>query len=189
MPYRINGHGAILFSGLSLIVVCLLTASVALAADPAASGAAAKGPLFGREVIVDNQRITGEPSLSIDGQDRIYVSTPYGFSTTASFVWRSIDHGMSFHLVPGNAPPVGKPLVTCVGGGDSQAWPSTPSAASTLSTCKGLTDVSNSVSSRPGLSLVNDLQRSQRYWRGPPVDSRIRRSAIRRRTLPDRRRS
>jgi hypothetical protein len=41
-------------------------------------------PAFGREIIVDNQRVTGEPSISIDGQDRIYVSTPYGFLTTAA---------------------------------------------------------------------------------------------------------
>ncbi len=149
MPYRINGHSAVLFSGLSLIVVFLLTASAALAADPAASGSAAKGPLFCREVIVDNQRITGEPSISIDGQDRIYVSTPYGFLTTASFVWRSTDHGMSFHLVPGNAPPVGKPAVTCVGGGDSGLAIDSINRLYFVD-LQGLTDVSNSASSDQG---------------------------------------
>ena len=149
MPYRTNGRSAILFSGLSLIVVCLLTASAALAADPAASGGTVKGPLFGREVIVDNQRVTGEPSLSVDGQDRIYISTPYGFATTASFVWRSTDHGMSFHLVPGNAPPVGKPLVTCVGGGDSGLAIDSINRLYFVD-LQGLTDVSNSVSSDQG---------------------------------------
>src|SRR5262250_1346277 len=79
----------------------------------------ASTPKFGREVIVDHQRAAGEPSIAIDSQDRIYVSAPFGFSTTASFVWRSTDHGESFHLVPGNASPFGKPNVTCVGGGDS----------------------------------------------------------------------
>jgi len=80
-----------------------------------ASGSSTTVPAFGREVIVDHQRVTGEPSLSIDSQDRIYVSAPFGFSTTASFVWRSTDHGKTFHLVPGNLPPYGKPNVTCVG--------------------------------------------------------------------------
>jgi hypothetical protein len=95
---------------------------------------------------------TGEPSISIDGQDRIYVSTPYGFSTTASFVWRSVDHGMSFHLVPGNAPPVGKPLVTCVGGGDSGLAIDSVNRLYFVD-LQGLTDVSNSVSSDRGSTL------------------------------------
>ena len=111
--------------------------------------AAGNGPAFGHEVIIDNQRVTGEPSISIDGQDRIYVSTPYGFLTTASFVWRSIDGGKTFHLVPGNAPPVGKPLVTCVGGGDSGLAIDTVNNLYFVD-LQGLTDVSNSVSSNQG---------------------------------------
>ena len=144
MQCRTTAYRAILLRALSLVVACLLTLDVAPAQTPAS-----KKPLFGREVIVDNQRVTGEPSMTIDGQDRIYVSTPYGFLTTASFVWRSVDHGMSFHLVPGNAPPVGKPLVTCVGGGDSGL---AVDAANRLYfvDLQGLTDVSNSVSADLG---------------------------------------
>src|SRR6266851_8348415 len=89
-----------------------------LAPAVSASGGSTTVPAFGREVIVDHQRVTGEPSISIDSQDRIYVVAPFGFSTTASFVWRSTDHGQSFHLVPGNVSPFGKPT-TCTGGGDS----------------------------------------------------------------------
>jgi hypothetical protein len=130
------------FTSSSLFAAILLLAAAVWANNP---------PKFGPEVIVDNQRVTGEPSISIDSQDRIYVSTPYGFATTASFVWRSIDHGMSFHLVPGNLPPTGKPLVTCVGGGDSGL------ALDSLDNLyfvdlQGLTDVSNSVSSNQGTS-------------------------------------
>jgi hypothetical protein len=121
----------------------------ALLAAVSAAQTSSTGPAFGREVIVDNQRVTGEPSLSIDGQDRIYVSTPYGFLTTASFVWRSTDHGTSFHLVPGNAPPVGKPLVTCVGGGDSGLAVDSVNRLYFVD-LQGLTDVSNSVSSDQG---------------------------------------
>ena len=152
MRLRINGYRSILLPDFSSIVACLiftylLTASIAFGIDPASSSA--KGPLFGREVIVDHQRVTGEPSISIDGEDRIYVSTPYGFATTASFVWRSVDHGTSFHLAPGNAPPVGKPLVTCVGGGDSGLALDKENRLYFVD-LQGLTDVSNSVSSDQG---------------------------------------
>ena len=145
MRIRTESFRPILFRRPSLILAFCFTAGVAVWGQ----SPAVKKPLFGREVIVDNQRVTGEPSMSIDGQDRIYVSTPYGFSTTASFVWRSVDHGMSFHLVPGNAPPLGKPLVTCVGGGDSGL---AVDAANRLYfvDLQGLTDVSNSVSSDEG---------------------------------------
>ena len=145
MRIRTEIFRPILFRRSSLILAFCFTAGVAIWGQ----SPAVKKPLFGREVIVDNQRVTGEPSMSIDGQDRIYVSTPYGFSTTASFVWRSVDHGMSFHLVPGNAPPLGKPLVTCVGGGDSGL---AVDAANRLYfvDLQGLTDVSNSASSDEG---------------------------------------
>jgi hypothetical protein len=148
MRIRTSRYPAVVLTHSWFIAVFLFTAMVALLLVAPAS-AASKGPLFGREVIVDNQRITGEPSISIDGQDRIYVSTPYGFLTTASFVWRSVDHGMSFHLVPGNAPPVGKPLVTCVGGGDSGLAVDSVNRLYFVD-LQGLTDVSNSVSSDRG---------------------------------------
>ncbi len=148
MRIRTSRYPAVVLTHSLFIAVFLFTAMVALLLVAPAS-AASKGPLFGREVIVDNQRITGEPSISIDGQDRIYVSTPYGFLTTASFVWRSVDHGMSFHLVPGNAPPVGKPLVTCVGGGDSGLAVDSVNRLYFVD-LQGLTDVSNSVSSDQG---------------------------------------
>jgi hypothetical protein len=111
-------------------------------------------PGFGREVIVDHQRITGEPSISIDSKDRIYVSGPYGFSTTASFVWRSTDHGRSFHLVPGNLPPYGKPNVTCVGGGDS-ALTVDSKGRLYFADLQGLTNVSNSVSPDHGATWLS----------------------------------
>src|SRR6202171_1699132 len=106
----------------AVVAAVLLVLSVStfwIAPAVSASGVAPAVPAFGRQVIVDHQRVTGEPSLSIRSKDRIYVSAPFGFLTTASFVWRSTDHGKTFHLVPGNLPPYGKPNVTCVGGGDS----------------------------------------------------------------------
>ena len=144
MRHFAAGYRALLLFTSFSIAACLLVTTIALGQNTNS-----KKPLFGREVIVDNQRITGEPSMSIDGEDRIYVSTPYGFATTASFVWRSVDHGMTFHLVPGNAPPVGKPLVTCVGGGDSGLALDSANRLYFVD-LQGLTDVSNSVSSDEG---------------------------------------
>ncbi|PYX92661.1 MAG: hypothetical protein DMG71_17460, partial [Acidobacteria bacterium] len=66
-----------------------------------------------------------------------------------SYVWRSTDHGESFHLVPGNLSPYGKPNVTCVGGGDSALAVDTANRLYFVD-LQGLTDVSNSVSSDQG---------------------------------------
>jgi hypothetical protein len=133
----------VLLASLGLIVVMSGPPGGAIAKAPSGT------PGFGREVIVDHQRVAGEPSIAIDGSDTIYVSAPFGFSTTASFVWRSIDHGQSFHLVPGNTPPLGKPAVTCVGGGDTALALDTANRLY-FTDLQGLTDVSNSVSSNQG---------------------------------------
>src|SRR3989441_3756926 len=133
------------------VILALLIASISAlwlaSAVPLAHSS--NTPAFGREVIVDHQRVAGEPSISIDSQDRIYVVAPFGFSTTASFLWRSTDHGQSFHLVPGNLSPFGKPFVTCVGGGDSALAVDTKDRLY-FADLQGLTDISNSVSSDQG---------------------------------------
>src|SRR5437868_14159105 len=130
-----------------LAIALLIACAATLWLTPA--GAASKTPVFGREVIVDHQRVAGEPSIAMDSQDRIYVSAPFGFSTTASYVWRSTDHGESFRVVPGNLSPYGKPNVTCVGGGDSALAVDTANRLYFVD-LQGLTDVSNSVSSDQG---------------------------------------
>src|SRR6201984_3725303 len=132
------------------VVLCLLIiGSALLLRRPPVAQAASKTPSFGPEVIVDHQRVTGEPSISIDSQGRVYVSAPFGFSTTASYVWRSTDHGASFHLVPGNLSPYGKPNVQCVAGGGSGLAIDSANRLYFVD-LQGLTDVSNSVSSDQG---------------------------------------
>src|SRR5438094_3569367 len=131
--------------------VFLTAAGSALWHQPVVS-AAVKTPAFGREVIVDHQRVAREPSISIDSQDRIYVAAPFGFSTTASFVWRSTDHGQSFHLVPGDLATFGKPT-TCIGGGDSALAVDTANRLY-FADLQGLTNVSNSVSSDQGATWL-----------------------------------
>src|SRR5437868_4028829 len=136
----------------ALTILALFAASTALLHFAPGVSAASKGPVFGREVIVDHQRVAGEPSISIDSQDRIYVAAPFGFSTTASFVWRSVDHGQSFHLVPGDLATFGKPT-TCIGGGDSGFALDTVNRIY-FTDLQGLTDVSNSVSSDQGATWL-----------------------------------
>jgi hypothetical protein len=148
------------FVPLSTIV---LAAVVALVLSPVSSGrAASRGrasspsrPAFGHAVVVDHQRVTGEPSLSISPtlnklhHHDIYVSAPYGFSTTASFVWKSQDGGQTFHLIGDEAPPTGKPASTCAGGGDSTIV-NDKAGNLYFGDLQGLTNVSESVSTDGG---------------------------------------
>jgi hypothetical protein len=142
-----RSNGAIVIIGAIAVSVVVLM----LSRQPEVS-AAMKAPAFSREVIVDHQRLGGEPSISIDSQDRIYVAAPFGFSTTASYVWRSTDHGQSFHLVPGDLATFGKPT-TCVGGGDSALAVDSVNRLY-FADLQGLTNVSNSASSDQGATFV-----------------------------------
>src|SRR5438094_385927 len=136
----------------ALTILALFAASTALLHFAPGVSAASKGPVFGREVIVDHQRVAGEPSISIDSQDRIYVAAPVGFSTTASFVWRSTDHGQSFHLVPCDPAQSSKPM-TIMGDGDSAHAVDTANRLY-FADLQGLTNVSNSVSSDQGATWL-----------------------------------
>lgn len=76
------------------------------------------GLSFSRETVADPFRLGTEPNIAIgpDGKTT-YESPIFGFSTTQSFLQRSLDGGRTFNtlsLVPG----VGK-LDQCTGGGDS----------------------------------------------------------------------
>src|SRR5437868_4164853 len=136
----------------ALTILALFAAVTLICSLAPRAAASSKSLAFGREVIVDHQRAAGEPSIAVDGQDRIYVAAPFGFSTTASFVWRSVDHGQSFHLVPGDLATFGKPT-TCIGGGDSGFALDTVNRIY-FTDLQGLTDVSNSVSSDQGATWL-----------------------------------
>jgi hypothetical protein len=136
-------------------VVGLLVGSGTLSA-----GAATPGIAFGHEVVVDHQRSDGEPSLSISpalntsGHHDIYVSAPWGFSTTASFIWKSEDGGQTFHLVGDEAPPEGKPAMACTGGGDSSIV-NDPAGNLYFADLQGLTNVSDALSVDGGNTFVS----------------------------------
>jgi len=88
----------------------------------------ANGIAFAPANVVDDQREGAEPDVKICGPgngwsygacglDNPYVSWPYGFSTTSSFLSRSEDQGKTFKLTPSNST-TGKPDA-CPGGGDT----------------------------------------------------------------------
>jgi hypothetical protein len=139
----------------SMGVVRALVGSGALSA-----GAAGPGLAFGHEVVVDHQRSDGEPSVSISptlntsSHHDIYVTAPYGFSTTASFIWKSEDGGQTFHLVGDESAPEGKPAMTCTGGGDSSIV-NDPSGNLYFADLQGLTNVSDALSVDGGNTFVS----------------------------------
>src|SRR5947209_1162864 len=127
-------------------------AVAALAAAPRAHAAPTLG--FDTPTVADNFRPGFEPDVAIDrsptaGRGQIYTSTPFGFSTTQSFIYRSNDGGASFHLIEGNF--LGKPE-TCVGGGDTELQPDPVNGALYFSDLQGLTNFSNSMSTDAGRS-------------------------------------
>ena len=102
---------------------------------------------FSHAVVVDEQRPGFEPDVKVDGNGVQYVSMPYGFSTTQSFLWSSRDSGNSYQFVPGTIGP-GKPE-TCIGGGDTDLFVDSGNALY-FSDLQGLTNITNSVSTDGG---------------------------------------
>src|SRR5438477_5104012 len=149
-----------LVRGPALVVLVVALALGAPASAVRSARAASPALAFGHAVVVDHQRVTGEPSLSISptlnarGRHDVYVSAPFGFSTTASFIWKSEDGGQTFHLVGDEAPPLGKPALTCAGGGDSSIV-NDNSGNLYYADLQGLTDVSDSVSVDGGNTFVS----------------------------------
>lgn len=71
---------------------------------------------LGEDTIVDFSAVSGEPFILVAPDDQIFVTVPFGLSTTASLLWKSIDGGRSF--IPLGTP-VTRDSVTGPGGGDS----------------------------------------------------------------------
>ncbi|HEX6461581.1 MAG TPA: hypothetical protein VF032_21910 [Thermoleophilaceae bacterium] len=130
---------------LLLAVVCVVVMA------GVAAQAHATAPSFATPTVVDNYRPGFEPDVAVDqsGSGSTYTSTPYGFSTTQSFVYRSDDERRSFHLIEGNI--FGKPA-TCVGGGDTELKLDPVNGDIYFVDLQGLTNFSSSVSSDRGAS-------------------------------------
>jgi hypothetical protein len=132
------------------IALLILTGTFAGPAASQPRARAAADPIsFSHAVVVDEQRPGFEPDVKAAPDGAIYTSIPFGFSTTQSFVWHSLDAGNSYQFVPGTLPP-GKPE-TCIGGGDSDLYVD-PGNALYFSDLQGLTNISNSVSTDGGTS-------------------------------------
>jgi hypothetical protein len=112
-----------------------------------APAAPAPGIGFSHAVVVDQQRPGFEPDVKIDTNGNVYTSVPFGFSTTQSFVWSSLDGGNSYQFTPGTVGP-GKPA-TCVGGGDTDLFLDAQNALY-FSDLQGLTNITNSMSTNGG---------------------------------------
>jgi hypothetical protein len=134
--------------GITIVVVGAATTWAATASERAGSVGAATAPLqFSRMVVVDQQRPGFEPDVRVASDGATYTSFPFGFSTTQSFLYSSLDHGNSYQLTPGNVG-VGKPA-TCVGGGDTDLYVD-PGNAIYFSDLQGLTNISQSRSTDGG---------------------------------------
>jgi len=70
---------------------------------------------FGPANVVDFQRTEGEPLLHLDKDEKYWETGPWGFSTTQSFMHRSVDSGDQFNVVSPTALRPNPPP----GGGDS----------------------------------------------------------------------
>ncbi|HEX9800135.1 MAG TPA: hypothetical protein VGC00_08215 [Thermoanaerobaculia bacterium] len=71
---------------------------------------------FDHNAIVDFSATSGEPFIRVGPDDAVYVTVPFGVSTTVSLLWKSIDGGRSF--IPLGTPIV-RDSVIAPGGGDS----------------------------------------------------------------------
>lgn len=71
---------------------------------------------FHNNTMADFSATSGEPFIKVDNTDRIFVTSPFGFSLTLSLLWRSSDGGRTFSPL-GTA--VTRDAVTGPGGGDT----------------------------------------------------------------------
>ena len=163
--------------------------AVAATGTPSASptttaGGSGGGIGFGNTTLVEDQREAAEPDVKVCGPgsgwsyancglDNPYVSWPFGFSTTSSFISRSQDQGQTFKLVPNNNG-TGKPDA-CPGGGDTDLGVS-PGVTQThdflsFIDLQGLTNFSSGVSPDGGKTFTADCASSlaapvDRQWFG-----------------------
>lgn len=84
--------------------------------DPPADAAPMSTVRFAEPTMVDFSATSGEPFIRVDDQDRVFVSAPFGVSTTLSLLWKSVDGGRSFLSL---GTPGVRDAVTGPGGGDT----------------------------------------------------------------------
>lgn len=111
----------------ALVLAAALSAAAAFAdfaaeasvppASPAPQATPAPDAItFHNNTLTDFSATSGEPIIKVDPKDRIFVTTPFGLSTTLSLLWRSDDGGRSYIPLGGPAP---RDAVLGPGGGDT----------------------------------------------------------------------
>jgi len=89
---------------------------------PKAHASTPAPPAFGQPTISGIQADGFEQDIELDNttsNEIIYTSGPIATGSVAT-IWRSLDGGQTFKLIPAQIPPSGKPLGTCIGGGDTE---------------------------------------------------------------------
>ena len=139
----------LILSALALTAAAAAALPAGAATPNAATGAA---PVFGHEVVIDQQRSGFEPDIVVTSKDALYSSVPNGSLQAHSFIWNSLDHGNSFQLVPGQVG-FGKPLTCPQGGGDTELQRDAGDNLY-LSDLQNLSNLSNAVSTDGGKTFT-----------------------------------
>ncbi len=171
-------------AAIAVSLTIMAAAPVAAQSTRATTHAGGAGIGFGPTTVVEDQREGAEPDVKVCGPDATwsynncgldnpYVSWPFGFSTTSSFISRSEDQGKTFKLVPNNLG-TGKPTA-CPGGGDTDLGvsPGATQAQDRLSfiDLQGLTNFSSGTSPDGGTTFTGNCVTSlaapvDRQWFG-----------------------
>jgi hypothetical protein len=107
-------------SVVAAVVMLAVPAGVAPAVAVPATNAT-MAPSFGNPTISGIQGTGFEQNVRLDRSGRIYTSAPGTIAAAVSFMYRSLDSGQTFKLVPAAIQPHGKLALTCpAGGGDTE---------------------------------------------------------------------
>src|SRR5438093_5542666 len=79
-------------------------------------------PSFGHPIISGIGGVGFEQGLRVDpsNANRLYTSAPGSLSSDTSWIWQSLDGGLTFKWVTASTPLEGKATPACAGGGDSE---------------------------------------------------------------------
>src|SRR5436190_20634173 len=79
-------------------------------------------PSFGHPIISGIGGVGFEQGLRVDpsNANRLYTSVPGSLSSDTSWIWQSLDGGLTFKWVTAATPFEGKATPACAGGGDSE---------------------------------------------------------------------
>jgi hypothetical protein len=116
-----RGAGAV--PGFGFIAILAVAASIPAMHSvlPVRAASAVAAPTFGNPTISGIQGTGFEQDIRVDARGRIYTSAPGSIAAAVSFVYRSLDGGQTFKLVPAAIQPHGKLALTCpAGGGDTE---------------------------------------------------------------------